>query len=849
MKRLFTLLLGATLGYGIQAQYLPNTDFETWKEVCGSSYQSSKSGKSGEAEGFRVRPGTEPMNWNGSSVNQKVWAFFFSQEKQETLITQGVSRNGTKSVVLTNKFVGVSTIDLGSNAPAFITFGIPWVYAVSTISDCDGGVYGGTNFTFRPDAIRGWYKRTPSIEGSENAHIIAYLWKGTYSSEIRSHTTNDIKKDVDRVVMGKESGTGNGTLIASCDYSFSTTTNNEWQEIIVPLNYEKGQENTIPEKMNVIISSADYWTRDNIKDQSILEVDDVQYLYYSQLAELSYDGKSLDDFSKDKYEYAITANYDESKLSATANGIGATVEKSYDEETRKLTITVKGNDFSVNTENFHTYTLEFKQTEEQIPMESTDYSGFLTVTVNDNSADPQITTIRLIKNTANSYSFALDNFILGAGEEAMPIGNILLKNLTVSEDGSSFTANQTIQITEGDKEGVTGWFGPGLGDVPVVLSATKNGDNMTADIDIDMTSTIGQVIKVSFTPEVETQFTNPLLVTVNGNSADPQITTIRLIKNTANSYSFALDNFILGAGEEAMPIGNILLKNLTVSEDGSSFTANQTIQITEGDKEGVTGWFGPGLGDVPVVLSATKNGNNMTANIDIDMTSTIGQVIKVSFAPELVINGTTTLEVTGGGLYNVTLSRNFAANWNTVCLPFDTTPTALGATQAQAFTACDGATLTFTKTESMMANTPYLIYFEKAPATPMYISTEIKTTVPQSVTHGNVTFTGNYEAGRNMEGLYGVAEKDGAQYIMRGGAGSTLGSTGAYFTVSGSEVNSLHLRLDGIETNISGVQTGQDGQAFDIYTLGGIKVRSQATTTDGLPKGIYLINGKKHIVK
>ena len=713
MKRLFTLLLGATLGYGIQAQYLPNTDFETWKEVCDSSYQSSKSGKSGGAEGFRVRPGTEPMDWNGSSVNQKVWVSFFSQEKQETLITQGVSRNGTKSVVLTNKFVGVG--NYGSNAPAFITFGTPWVYAVTTISNCDGGVYGGTNFTFRPDAIRGWYKRTPS-EVSENAHIIAYLWKGTYSSEIRSHTTNDIKKDVDRVVMGKESGTGNGTLIASCDYSFSTTTNNEWQEIIVPLNYEKGQENTIPEKMNVIISSADYWTRDNIQDQSILEVDDVQYLYYSQLAELSYDGKSLDDFSKDKYEYAITANYDESKLSAKANGIGATVEKSYDEETRKLTITVKGNDFSVNTENFHTYTLEFKQTEEQIPMESTDYSGFLTVTVNDNSADPQITTIRLIKNTDASYSFALDNFILGAGEEAMPIGNILLKNLTVSEDGSSFTANQTIQITEGDKEGVTGWFGPELGDVPVVLSATKNGDNMTA-------------------------------------------------------------------------------------------------------------------------------------NIDIDMTGTIGQVIKVSFAPELVINGTTTLEVTGGGLYNVTLSRNFAANWNTVCLPFDTTPTALGATQAQAFTACDGATLTFTKTESMMANTPYLIYFEKAPATPMYISTEIKTTVPQSVTHGNVTFTGNYEAGRNMEGLYGVAEKDGAQYIMRGGAGSTLGSTGAYFTVSGSEVNFLQLRLDGIETSISGVQTGQDGQAFDIYTLSGIKVRSQATTTDGLPKGIYLINGKKHIVK
>ena len=714
MKRLFTLLLGATFGCGIQAQYLPNTGFEAWKEVCGSSYQSSKSGKSGGAEGFRQRPGTEPMDWNGSSVNQKVWAYFFSQEKQETLITQGVSRNGTKSVVLTNKFVGVGNI--GSNAPAFITFGTPWVYAVSTIEQCDGGVYGGTNFTFRPDAIRGWYKRTPSTEGNENAHIIAYLWKGTYSSVIKSHTANDIKEDVDRVAMGKERGTANGTLIASCDYGFATTTNNDWQEIIVPLNYEKGQENTIPEKMNVIISSADYWTRANIKDQSILEVDDVQYLYYSQLAELSYDGKSIDGFSKDKYEYTITADYDESKLSAKADGIGAIVEKSYDEETHKLTITVKGNDISANTENFHTYTLEFKQAEEQIPLESTDYSGFLTVTVNGNSADSQITTIRLIKNTDASYSFALDNFILGAGEDAMPIGNILLKNLTVSEDGNSFTANQTIQITEGDKEGVTSWLGPQLGDVPVVLSATKNGDNMTADIDIDMTNTIGQIIKVSF-------------------------------------------------------------------------------------------------------------------------------------APELVINGTTTLEVTGGGLYNVTLSRNFAANWNTICLPFDTTPTTLGATQVQAFTACDGTTLTFTKTESMMANTPYLIYFEKAPATPLYISTEIKATAPTSVTHGNVTFVGNYEAGKNMEGLYGVSEKAGEQYIMRGGKGSTLGSTGAYFTVSGSEVNTLRIRLEGTGTGISDVEAGKGGQTFDIYSLNGIKVRSQATTTDGLPKGIYLNNEKKHIVK
>jgi len=112
-----------------------------------------------------------------------------------------------------------------------------------------------------------------------------------------------------------------------------------------------------------------------------------------------------------------------------------------------------------------------------------------------------------------------------------------------------------------------------------------------------------------------------------------------------------------------------------------------------------------------------------------------------------------------------------------------------------------------------------------------------------------VTFVGNYEAGKNMEGLYGVAEKAGEQYIMRGGKGSTLGSTGAYFTVSGPEVNTLRIRLEGTGTGISDVEAGKGGQTFDVYSLNGIKVRNQATTTDGLPKGIYLINGKKHIVK
>ena len=254
-----------------------------------------------------------------------------------------------------------------------------------------------------------------------------------------------------------------------------------------------------------------------------------------------------------------------------------------------------------------------------------------------------------------------------------------------------------------------------------------------------------------------------------------------------------------------------------------------------------------------VKLSAIEKDGNLVATLPISVINGTMSV-NVTFAPSLTIDGTTGIDLQTDGLYNVTFNRSFPAGWSTICLPYATTVEALGAAQVQAFTEYTGNTLTFEKVASgkMDAHTPYLIYFEQATTvsdTPWFSVNGVTASSPKTVTHGNVTFTGNYEAGRNMEGLYGVAEKDGAQYIMRGGAGSTLGSTGAYFTVSGSEVNSLHLRLDGIETSISGVQTGQDGQAFDIYSLNRIKVRSQAATTDGLPKGIYLINGKKHIVK
>jgi hypothetical protein len=44
-------------------------------------------------------------------------------------------------------------------------------------------------------------------------------------------------------------------------------------------------------------------------------------------------------------------------------------------------------------------------------------------------------------------------------------------------------------------------------------------------------------------------------------------------------------------------------------------------------------------------------------------------------------------------------------------------------------------------------------------------------------------------------------------------------------------------------TRIYGIET--DGEVFDVYSLSGQKVKSKTTSLDGLPRGIYIVKGKK----
>lgn len=490
-KILLTALLAAG-GLTASAQSLPNGDFQQWKTTCGKSDQTSFNGAFPYSPvGLKNRPGVEPEDWNGSNVNQTVIA----NKKEPGLVTKG-SENFVR---LQNKFVGVNSY--GSNAPAFINFATPWVYAVRNINECDGGVYGSKAFTYKPDAIKGVFKRTQG-EVPENAHIIAYFWTGTFKSPI-AQTGSDgnkstrIQADVDRAVMGRPDAgtiTGDGRLIASCDYAFATTKNNDWEEIVVPIDYKL--TDVAPTKMNVIISSADYWNRGNIQVNSTLEVDDVQFVYYHALESITYKGKTIKmEEGKNFYNLLIDEDFDISKFSYEKIGAGATVDKSFDPKSQILTVTVKGNDFNVNPKSVTVYKF-------RVAKEVTDFTSDLSVElVKMGMFDPSESTIQLYKEQDGSYTFQLRNFSLMGG--AINVGTIVLKNLDIN--GDKITTSQTTTIQPGDDPSVDEkqWMGPNLPPVPIVLNATRNGADLTAQIDIDFTEVLGMQIKVVFAPTIE----------------------------------------------------------------------------------------------------------------------------------------------------------------------------------------------------------------------------------------------------------------------------------------------------------------------------------------------------------
>ena len=135
----------------------------------------------------------------------------------------------------------------------------------------------------------------------------------------------------------------------------------------------------------------------------------------------------------------------------------------------------------------------------------------------------------------------------------------------------------------------------------------------------------------------ETVYTEPLLVIINDETPEPQDANIVVQDNGNGTINFVLKNFILKAGADETPIGNICVENLayTVESDGlKHFSYTGSINIQNGDQAGVSEWYGPLLGPIPVVLQGKLNDEKLYVTIDIDMQSVLQQMIHVQLGTD-----------------------------------------------------------------------------------------------------------------------------------------------------------------------------------------------------------------------
>ena len=225
----------------------------------------------------------------------------------------------------------------------------------------------------------------------------------------------------------------------------------------------------------------------------------------------------------------------------------------------------------------------------------------------------------------------------------------------------------------------------------------------------------------------------------------------------------------------------------------------------------------------------------------------------VTFVDCIIEDGVTDIEsLIGTSNSKILLKRNFKAGWNTICLPFGSNKSYLG-DGAEVYKLTTSSTnsdvITFTNngTAALMANNPYLIYLPTAISNIVYTGRSITSTTIKTIAHNNWIFAGNYTQNMSMEGKWGVVNEGGK--VRKGGSGSTLKGTRAYFTNKNNTagVNEMRFIIDGEETNITEI----DGEplSYDVYNLNGMLVRKNATDLNGLRKGIYIVNGKKYIVK
>lgn len=212
----------------------------------------------------------------------------------------------------------------------------------------------------------------------------------------------------------------------------------------------------------------------------------------------------------------------------------------------------------------------------------------------------------------------------------------------------------------------------------------------------------------------------------------------------------------------------------------------------------------------------------------------------------VVVNGTAnSLDLTDAKAFNapydftassVTLTRKVQKGFNSFVLPFEVSANELGASKVATYKSYDlGKKVAYFETaESVVANTPFLTTDlttdAKEPSELNFTNKRIVATLENLGTD----FVGVYTRTK-AEGKYGIDEKGN---LHKGGADAYVNPFHAYLNVEGV----ASVAFDGSVTAINNIAADKVADTA-VYDLSGRRVNGK------LQKGLYIMNGKKVVVK
>ncbi|HPH73506.1 MAG TPA: hypothetical protein PLK45_05705, partial [Paludibacteraceae bacterium] len=161
------------------------------------------------------------------------------------------------------------------------------------------GTDGGINFTYRPDTMAIWIKRTGNNTDKEYYHLLFYSWKGqsvgeSYTGKNGSCTSTthiNEESDIRQVMNGNVCSTKSYATQVAEGWVKERKTYDSWTLIKVPIYY---MNDNVPEKCNVILSAGNYpnfRANSGLYPGNTLYVDDLQLIYSSAIGDLYVNNK------------------------------------------------------------------------------------------------------------------------------------------------------------------------------------------------------------------------------------------------------------------------------------------------------------------------------------------------------------------------------------------------------------------------------------------------------------------------------------------------------------------------------------------------------------------------------